>query len=241
MASQISRSKRAAAEQVVGRKIDAERWLATQKALMGRGDWVDPKRSRILFADAAELWVQTLIRVKPKTAHQYRHLLGRWVLPTWGKVQLGRITVEGIERWVADMTAAGLGHSGSRQALLVLSSVLDASVRAHRIASNPARLVRVRRSKPAERVFLTHREVDALARTCGGSGDFVRLLAYTGLRVGEATALRVRDIDFDRLRISVVRTFSDVGGQLVEESPKTHQHRSVPIVPLLEARSACPC
>jgi integrase len=108
------------------------------------------------------------------------------------------------------------------------------------LLATPARLVRVRRSKPAERVFLTHREVDALARACDSSTDFVRLLAYTGLRVGEATALRVRDIDLDRGRIRVVRTLSDVGGQLVEESPKTHQHRSVPIAPLLVPGAAHP-
>ena len=42
---------------------------------------------------------------------------------------------------------------------------------------------------------------------------FVLLLGYTGLRWGEATALRVRDIDLGRRRIDVRRAFSDVGGR----------------------------
>ena len=37
----------------------------------------------------------------------------------------------------------------------------------------------------------------------------VLLLGYTGLRWGEATALRVRDIDLNRRRIDVRRAFSE--------------------------------
>jgi integrase len=62
-------------------------------------------------------------------------------------------------------------------------------------------MVRVRKARPAERVFLTHAEVVALAAAAGDHGAFIRLLAYTGLRFGEATALRVRDVDLGRRRV----------------------------------------
>lgn len=58
---------------------------------------------------------------------------------------------------------------------------------------------------------------------------FVLLLGYTGLRWGEATALRVCDIDLGRRRIDVRRAFSDVGGRIVLGTPKSHQSRTVPI------------
>jgi len=58
---------------------------------------------------------------------------------------------------------------------------------------------------------------------------FVLLLGYTGLRWGEATALRVCDIDLNRRRIDVRRAFSDVGGRVVLGTPKSHQSRTVPI------------
>ena len=66
-------------------------------------------------------------------------------------------------------------------------------------------------------------------------GVFVQLLAYTGLRWGEATALRVRDVDLRRGRLDVRRAFSDVGGRLIEGTPKTHQQRTVPIAASLHA------
>jgi integrase len=49
------------------------------------------------------------------------------------------------------------------------------------------------------------------------------------LRWGEATALRVCDIDLARRRIDVHRAFSDVGGRVVLGTPKSHQSRTVPI------------
>jgi integrase len=57
----------------------------------------------------------------------------------------------------------------------------------------------------------------------------VLLLGYTGLRGGEATALRVCDIDLGRRPIDVRRAFSDVGGRVVIGAPKSHQSRTVPI------------
>jgi integrase len=58
---------------------------------------------------------------------------------------------------------------------------------------------------------------------------FVLLLGYTGLRWGEATALRICDIDLERRRIDVRQAFSDVGGHVVLGTPKSHQSRTVPM------------
>ena len=66
----------------------------------------------------------------------------------------------------------------------------------------------------------------------------VLLLGYTGLRWGEATALRVRDVDLNRRRIDVRRAFSDVGGRIVLGTPKSHQSRTVPIPRFLAAEIA---
>jgi integrase len=79
-----------------------------------------------------------------------------------------------------------------------------------------------------EPVFLTHEQVDRLAGACPGFELFIRLLAYTGLRWGEATALQVKRLDLMRGRLEVVRTAIDLG-QVSYGTPKTHQHRSVPI------------
>jgi integrase len=87
-------------------------------------------------------------------------------------------------------------------------------------------------------IYLTHGQVLALAAEAGRGRLLILLLAYTGLRWGEATALRVCDIDFDRRRIDVRRAFSDVGGRVILGAPKSHQSRTVPLPQFLVAEIA---
>ncbi|HWU46843.1 MAG TPA: site-specific integrase [Humibacter sp.] len=58
-------------------------------------------------------------------------------------------------------------------------------------------------------------------------------LAYCGLRWGEATGLRVRDVVMLRRRMQVNRTATEVNGYVIEGLPKTWEKRSVPFPPFL--------
>ena len=108
-------------------------------------------------------------------------------------------------------------------------AALDHAVRSGRIRSNPAHGLGLPRPQRPDYVFLTHDELHALADAAESWRLFVPVLGYTGSRWGEATAVRVRDIDLTRRRVDVRRAFSDVGGQLILGSPKSHQSRTVPI------------
>ena len=110
-----------------------------------------------------------------------------------------------------------------------MSAALDHAVRSGRIRSNPARGLALPRPKRRDYVYLTHAQVLTLASEAGRWRLLILLLAYTGLRWGEATPLRVCDIDFDRRRVDVSRAFSDVGGRVVLGTPKSHQSRTVPV------------
>lgn len=51
------------------------------------------------------------------------------------------------------------------------------------------------------------------------------------MRAGEATAIRVRDVDLPQGVLRVSRSFSPgLNGELIEQSPKSHKERQVPIV-----------
>ena len=111
-------------------------------------------------------------------------------------------------------------------------------MRSGRIRSNPARGLGLPRAKRRDYVFLTHGQVLTLAAEAGPWRLLILLLAYTGLRWGEATALRVCDIDFERRRVDVRRAFSDVGGHIVLGTPKSHQSRTVPVPRFVAAELA---
>jgi integrase len=111
----------------------------------------------------------------------------------------------------------------------VLSLVLDLAVRDGRLPRNPAAGVRLPRPAIARKQFLTAAEVAALADASGRDRVLVYVLAYCGLRFGEATGLRVGDVDLIRRRLRIERSISDVDGHLVVTSPKSHHAREVPV------------
>jgi integrase len=63
--------------------------------------------------------------------------------------------------------------------------------------------VRLPKRKHADRGYLTHAQVAALADAVDRNATVVRFLAYTGLRWGEMAALRVQDFDMLRRRVNV--------------------------------------
>jgi integrase len=82
---------------------------------------------------------------------------------------------------------------------------LDHAERSGRIRANPARGLGLPRIQRRDYIFLTHEQLHELSSAAGHWRVFVLLLGYTGLRWGEATALRVCDLDLGRRRIDVRR------------------------------------
>jgi integrase len=92
------------------------------------------------------------------------------------------------------------------------------------------------------------RQVWALAKGAGHSGRLsVLILAWCGLRFGELGGLRVRHFDVLRRELRVETAPSEIGGRLVEASPKTRASvRTLPVPawlvanlePLLQGKGA---
>ncbi|GAA2182176.1 hypothetical protein GCM10009847_26750 [Leucobacter tardus] len=86
-------------------------------------------------------------------------------------------------------------------------------------------------------MYLTHEHVHALAALTPHP-DLILTLAYTGLRWGEATALRVRNLNEVRRRLSVEENAVLSGNRVHVGTPKGHERRTVPYVSFLGPRLA---
>lgn len=216
------------------RKIDAERFLTTVESDMLRGEWVDPDRGKVLLRDWAPRWLDTKRSLKPKTRAGYRSLLRSRILPVLGDFPIAKIERAHVERWISRMEDEGLSASRIRQAFNVTAAMLDAAIANGMITHNVARGVDLPRLQPAKRRFLSQRQVTALA----GAIDpryrvMILVLAYSGLRWGEAIALRRCSCELLRRRLHVTESIAEIGSDLIWGTPKTHRVRTVSLPPFV--------
>jgi integrase len=103
------------------------------------------------------------------------------------------------------------------------------AVKAKRLAANPAKGIDGLPRKTAKRrVYLTADDVRRLADESGEYRALLLTLAYTSIRWGEAIALRVRDVEFLRRRLSVHENAVQLGVDHAVGTTKGRVARSVP-------------
>jgi integrase len=208
---------------------DAKDWLALQTVDMRRGDWTDPKLAQVTVGDWGRTWLERkAVRVKPTTLESYRLMFDNRILPDWEHVRLGDVTFHEVDSWVARLSQT-LGAASVRKAHVVLAGILDTAVKDGRLSKNPARGVDLPRLPRHEHTYLNHAQVRALAEASGDYRPLILVLAYCGLRFGEAAALRVSNVDPLRRRIRVAHSLTEVRGQVLLGTTKTHAARSVSI------------
>ena len=214
------------------RKIDAETYLRSVEVSKDRGEYVDPADAKATIGTLGKTWLASQKTVmKPSS---YRSIDSAWrthVEPKWGAVEMGRIRHSDVQSWVSGM-AKGSSATTVLRAYGVLAALLDVAVRDRRVARNVARQVTLPRKGRKVKIYLTHEMVDRLARE-SSHPDLVLFLAYTGLRWGEATGLRVQHVDMKRRRVKVEENAVMVGTVIEVGTPKTHETRSVPFPPFL--------
>lgn len=207
-------------------KRDAEAFLATVASSMVDNTYIDPTDSRATVGELGVVWLEDQAAVlKPSSIHPLESAWRIHVEPEWGQRRVGDIRHSDVRGWVTRLS----GQRGATTVIRsygILAAVLDIAVRDRRIADNPARGIRLPHKRPKPRLYLTHDQVAAVARQALYP-EVVLFLAYTGLRWGEATGLRIRDVDLQRRRVTVQENAVLVNGTLHIGSPKTHATRSV--------------
>jgi integrase len=165
------------------------------------------------------------------TRLRYGHLYDKHILPELGPLALAEITPEVIARWQAQRLALGGGPVAVRGALTLLGGILQRAVEGGHLQTNPVRAVRKatlpRRSevRPLAPAIVERMRRAATPR----DATLLSMLAYSGLRPGEALALQWRDI---REQTILVERALSLGQ---EKDTKTSAHRTVRLLAPLAA------
>jgi integrase len=214
---------------------DAVAWLSARRAEIEMQVWAPEttnlgafKRSTPTFRAYADLWLETRKtrgrELRPTTRAQYRMLLDKFIIPTFGDERIDKISNEDVNAWY---DALAPGRETIRAQSYSLLRTIFASAASERpkafIPYNPAHIrgagntVRAHHVQPAS--------LDELQTIVEELPDRYKLMAllaaWCALRFGELAELRRGDIDLRTNRVKIRRGVVRVDGKFIVGPPKT--------------------
>ncbi len=192
---------------------------------------VRPESSMLFGTFAEEQW-KTLVlpTLKLSTQHGYKTVLAKHLLPYWRDWRLRDIGRQDVQQWVADRFRQKLGWQTVRNSWTLLSGILETAVEYGYLSMNPARGVKFpeKELKEAPVLFTAEDFVKLLEQLDEPYRTMARLIALTGLRIGELLAVRWRCLDLEIGTLSVRESVYE--GKF--QSPKTRKsRRTMPLGP----------
>ena len=228
--------KRKIATKIASTQGDARRKLTELKGAQDAHRLVVSGRASV--RDWLDLWLEEFVKPNkaPQTYCNYygvlKHHLGDWI----AKMRLNRLAPEDLQRQF-NVVAAG-GHA--RTAVLlraILRSSFNRAVMLKRISGNPVLGTEPITYSPEETATFTMEEglrfLDAAEND--RLGTMFTIMLSLGLREGEATGLKVEDIDMDSRILHVRRSLQwsklpdQKEGRWIERPPKRNSARELPI------------
>lgn len=218
--TQVKETLGPASEGWTKRKADAElraRLVAVEKNGMR-------KPSGETFETFAEEWLATYPDakgLKRSTRQGYEQIVHGHLVPTFGSLKLGEITVQRIERYLATKRNKGLSPATLNRTLNVLSLIIRAALRRGLVQTNPVSLVdrpreprrRWRILSPPEMLAVEQALAELIAETDDederSDREITRVMFLTfmgtGIRHGEALGLHWRSVLLEDVDGPIIR------------------------------------
>jgi integrase len=184
-----------------------------------------------LYEFVTERWAPAhLPTLARSTRTNYARFYDHHLHPHLGNIALRDLTPGLIARWQADRLAEGAGPVAVRRALGLLGSILQRALEDELIVRNPVRLVRkAPEGQRAEVRPLAPAVVESMRTYLADDGSenplrdatLVSVLAYAGLRPGEALALRWGDVRENTILVQRSISYGE------EKATKTKANRTV--------------
>lgn len=184
------------------------------------------------FEELASLWLENYkTTVKPSTFENVKSKVEKMTEEHFKELKLKKITVAYCQKVVIELSKSYVLYN---HYLSVINRIFKYAVLMDILDSNPFDKVIKPKSRQTQRKgnFLTKeelREFLKLAQTATLSyfSPLVHLMSYTGLRQGEALALKWSDIDFENKKITVDKTAARIKEKQTLQTPKTKNSKRV--------------
>lgn len=184
------------------------------------------------FEELAQLWLENYkTTVKPSTFENVKSKVEKMTEEHFKEMKLKKITVAYCQRVVIELSKTYVLYN---HYLSVINRIFKYAVLMDILDSNPFDKVIKPKSRQTQRKgnFLTKEELKEFLKLAQNTSlsyfhPLVHLMSYTGLRQGEALALKWSDIDFEKKRITVNKTAVRIEGKQSLQTPKTKNSKRV--------------
>jgi len=201
-------------------------------------------KSAITVGEAIEQWLD-VVELEETTRDRYEDLIRLYILPTFGKLQAGRLDPELLERFYGRLQRCrhlcsgrkAKGHvceplaaSTTRKIHYILRGALDRAVRWRYLSVNVATLAQAPSPAKAHPDPPSAREAAALISEAWREpewGMLLWLIMVSGCRRGELCALRWQHVDLDAGILWLSRAMVQPRSGIAEKDTKTHGQRRI--------------
>jgi integrase len=212
-------------------KGDADAWLSMRRAELEEHRWRPPDPRDLetpTLREFAATWIENRRTrdgqpLKPRTMDLYGALLDKQILPALGDKRLADITADDIDDWYATLLPNAPTRRSHTYALL--SSIMRSASTGRRAVisespckvEHPALVRRAFQPKPAtpEQIAIIVANMPEKYRA------LILIAAWCGLRWGEVSELRRRDLDLASMTLRVERAVVWRKGQPTVGTPKS--------------------
>lgn len=214
----------------------ADRRLAELRTQVGHLTISDD--ARLSFEQIARRWMTVTAHTLKASSVTRRETCIKNLRPFFAGVAIRNIQPQHCERWLTTRAAKVQPQTMAHE-LNVMRAVFEYAVRLGLMLSNPAKDIKRRKVVQTPMVIPTREQFRKLVaeirendgredsqRKAKPGADLVELLAYSGCRIAEATALTWEDVDFDK------NTLTITGG---DRGTKNYESRVIPMTDALRA------
>jgi len=149
---------------------------------------------------------------RTRTIERYQGLIDRHIVPAIGHVILAKLTPGDIQAMEAKLTDKGMAPKGVELVHTVISGAYKYALRMELVWRNPSKAVTppkvTRREVEPPDIARVKRLLSLAEEEEHPLFPALHLIAYTGLRRGEALGLRHQDVNLEAGNISVVQSIS---------------------------------
>lgn len=163
------------------------------------------------------------LRYKPTTYYQRTSVINKWVIPFFKNTKVSELNIALLRKWQNYILEQNLKDNSKNSINLYLKTILDYGKKYLNLPTPvvESTITKVRDLK--ERTIVTEEQLQILLENEPFEiyKTALKILFWTGIRIGELTALKFEDFDFENKKLKITKTSTRIKKMTIIGTTKT--------------------